>query len=356
VPWVARSSDERHTTATHPGDQQAASGKFDAQRATQGQPTASRAAAGGPAKTSARTSPTDTGRTRPGSAPQRAAKPGHTGGPRQRERRQHGGKAAQRDDIGAAGGALAAVQLSQPVALAVRIVHAVGEAAHERGLLLAPAAALDGLEQDVHLGSHPRTVRATPLHELAHARLADAQTLGGLRAREALQITETGSLLLARVESLTQSLESVAQLETVIERARQVRLDASLQFVSGALQALLFATALAVLVDGATKAHNREPSDGVLRLLTFHELRVQPLPGLRITGFKIGKVEDDPARTEIGAHAGQHALTRTLKVAAQQALGSIASQHRRAHGPKAYDELGEFCDLVESHTAHVFPA
>jgi hypothetical protein len=226
------------------------------------------------------------------------------------------------------------VQLGQPITLAVRVVHAIGEATHERSLLLAPTPTLDGLEQGIHFGGNPGTAGATPLHELAHASLADAHALGGLRAREALQVTEAGSLLLACVESLAQSLEGVAQLETIIERTRQVRFDAAIELLDKAFQAPLLAGALAVLVDGAAIAHKREPSDGILRLLTFRERGVQPLPGLRVTGFEIGEVEDDPTRTEIGAYAGQHALTCALKVTAQQALSSVASQHSRAHGPK----------------------
>jgi hypothetical protein len=93
------------------------------------------------------------------------------------------------------------VQLSQAVALAVGVVYAEGETTHERGLLLAPAAALDGLEKGIELGGHAGAPRPTTLHELAHAGLADAHALGGLRTRETLQVAEAGGLLLARIEA-----------------------------------------------------------------------------------------------------------------------------------------------------------
>src|SRR4029077_14487815 len=97
---------------------------------------------------------------------------------------------------------------------------------------------------------------------------------------------------------------------------------------------LPFDHALAVLVDGTAIAHRRQPADGALWLLSFNERRVQSLPGLRVAGFEIAVVEDDPASPQVGAHAGKHPLARSLEVAAQEALGAVASEHRGAHGPK----------------------
>jgi hypothetical protein len=140
----------------------------------------------------------------------------------------------------------------------------------------------------------------------------------------------------------------VAQRETIVERACEVRLDATSKFDDAALHALLFTCAPAVLIDGPAVADLHQPPRGVLDLLTFHEHGVQPLPGLRVTGFEIVAVEDDPARAEVGAHAGEHALAHRLEVAAQLAFGAIAAEHRGAHGSEGYDDLRELCDLIES--------
>jgi hypothetical protein len=213
--------DERHTAAANSRGQQATGGEFDAQRATPRQPTAGSTSTGDPAST---------GHTRAGAAAKRAAETGYARRPRQRERGQYRGEAAQREDVGTTGGTLATVQLSQAVALAVGVVHAESEAAHERSLLLAPAAALDRAQEAVDLRGHPGAPRATALHELAHAGRADAHALGGLRAREALQVAEAGSLLLSLIEALAQGLEGVTQLQAIVKRARDVGFHATLEF------------------------------------------------------------------------------------------------------------------------------
>ena len=77
--------------------------------------------------------------------------------------------------------------------------------AHQRGLLLAPTAGLDRVEQLSDLAGDSRPSRAGALHQLAHARLADAHALGRLRAREALQVAERGGFALAGGEARAQA-------------------------------------------------------------------------------------------------------------------------------------------------------
>ena len=139
-------------------------------------------------------------------------------------RRQHGGEAAQREHVRAAGGARVAVQQREPVALAVGVEDAVGQAAHQRALLLAPPARADRLHERAHLGRDARRARAAPLHQLAHARLADAHPRGGLGAREPLQVAERRGLLLARAQARAQRLEQLAQPRTVVELRGDVAL------------------------------------------------------------------------------------------------------------------------------------
>ena len=119
--------------------------------------------------------------------------------------------------MGAAGWALAAVGDGQSVALALWVEDAEGVGAHQRGLLLAPAAGLDRVEQLSHLAGDTRPSGAGALHQLAHARLADAHALGRLGAREPLQVAERGGFALAGGEARAQSLEDMAQARTVVE-------------------------------------------------------------------------------------------------------------------------------------------
>src|ERR1700733_14858318 len=124
--------------------------------------------------------------------------------------RKSGGEAADRDNVGPAGGALTVVQEDKPIALALRVEHAEREGAHERALLLAPVAVADRLHERANLAGNSGAAGPASLHELAHARVADVHARGCLRAREALQVAKRGGLALAPVQAPAQPLEQLA--------------------------------------------------------------------------------------------------------------------------------------------------
>ncbi len=195
------------------------------QGAAAGHPAAGRTAAGRPTATGAasRGCGRSAGmRAFGGARHGRGAEP-----PWQEHRRKRRSKAAQRDDVGAAGGALAAVHERQPVALSVGVEDAVGERAHQRALLLAPVAVADRLHERADLAGHPGAPGAAALHQLAHPRLADAHPLSRLRARQALQVAERGRLALAPIQTSAQRLEQLAQAHAVVQLVGEVSLGAA---------------------------------------------------------------------------------------------------------------------------------
>ncbi len=326
--------DDRHTATSHASNKQTPGGQFGPERAAC-KHRAARPGAG--TRSSARASGS------PSAEPDRARCP------RQRQRRQHRGEPAQREDVGATRRTLTTVHLRQLVALAGGVEDAEGQRAHQRALLLAPATAADRAHELVHLRRHTRTFRPAALHQFAHARLADAQLGGRLGAAETLQVAETRGLLLAGTHATAQTLEGMAQALTVVECARQIRLSRAPQLGQIALDARELRTAgrRTGLVDRPAKADLHEPAGGVLDLLTLQQRRVQPLPGLRVAPFQVAIVEDDPARAQPFAHDAEHPLALGLELLAQHAFGAVATQRQGAHGLKDY-EPEECCELVES--------
>ena len=158
----------------------------------------------------------------------------------------------------------------QPVALSVGVEDAVRERAHQRALLLAPAAVADRLHERTDLAGDAGAPGPATLHQLAHARLADTHPRGGLRAREPLQVAERGSLALASVQAPAQPLEQLAQAHAVVELARRGhaprRLGRERPVVRVRLAASRVADARAgagaVLLDRAAEGHEHEPAGG----------------------------------------------------------------------------------------------
>jgi len=166
------------------------------------------------------------------------------------------------------------------VTLAGGVEQAEGERAHERALLLAPAAIADALDERSDLGGDAETA-GTSLHQLAHARVADAHPDGRLGAGEALQVAEHGGLTLSRTEAPLQSLEELAQAHAVVEVAGEIALEGCPVGQLARLRAGPPQTAArAVLFDASAEAGQHEPPGGVGDLLPFEHDHVQALPGL----------------------------------------------------------------------------
>ncbi len=117
------------------------------------------------------------------------------------------------------------VHQRQPVALPLGIEKAKGECTHKRALLLAPVAVADRLHERTDLAGDAGPARPASLHELAHARLADAHTFSCLRSRETLQVAERGGLALACVQAPAQPLEQLAQPHAVVELSGEIALE-----------------------------------------------------------------------------------------------------------------------------------
>ncbi len=88
-----------------------------------------------------------------------------------------------------------------------------------------------------------------------------------------------------------------------------------------------------MLVDRTPKRHHRQPTPRVGNLLTRGDRGVETLPRLGVTRFQITAIEAHPSGAQTSAYAAQHLLTQPPELLAQQALGSVATQGRRAHGP-----------------------
>src|SRR5438128_10364503 len=294
--------------------------------------------------------------------------PGGAGTERQvqgeRSWRQRGGETAQREHIGAACGALAAVHDGELVALARGVEDAVGETAHQRRLLMAPGAGADRVQQRAHLRCHAGAPRAA-VHQLAHARLTGAHPGGGLGARKALQVAERCRLQLARAEAHAQPLEKLAQTRSVVERGRKVAV-----LLRAGRAELPPADARAVLVDRAAEGHERQPRARIGDLLAVERGRVEALEGLRVAGAEVAAVEVHPAPAQAPGDPSGDALLQSLELLAQQALGAVATQKPWAHWAglwilqarggiagtrlaRGRTPLGECFDLAQAECAHV---
>ncbi len=148
-------------------------------------------------------------------------------------------------------------------------------------LLLAPAALADRLHERADLRRDARPAGTATVHQLAHARLADAHSRGGLGAREALQVAQHRGLALAICEARAEPLEQLAQPDAVIELSREVELEgARVELLGEARAGLGAAPARAVLLDRAPEAREHQPPGRVRDLLPIEDRHVEALPRL----------------------------------------------------------------------------
>ncbi len=256
--------------------------------------------------------------------------------------RQHDREAAQRAHVGATGRALVAMRARKAVALAGRVEDAERQAAHQGALLLTPVAVADARHEHADLAGDARPAGALALHQLAHARLADAHPRGRLRTRQAVQVAERRRLQLARAQARAQALEQLAQPRAIVELGGEVtRAPAGERDVCAARvrvglggvarHAELQAPARAMLVDRAAKGDDSQPARRVLDLLARQHRRVQSVPGGRVAGLQIDVVEGHAAGAQAPGHGGDDAGVQRRELLAQQALGAVAAQAQRTH-------------------------
>ncbi len=216
------------------------------------------------------------------------------------------------------------------VAPAVGVEHAVGESTHERALLVAPVAVADALHEHADLAGDAEVAGPAPVHELAHARLADTHARGGFRARHALEVAERGGLALAAIQATAQSLEQLAQPHAVVEIGGEVgladadclRLRPGVAPMAGgclrpAHSIVMRAPARSKLVDGPAERGQHQPPDGVGDLLSFQRGSVKALPGLGVTSLKIVLVKAGAAGLQALAHTGEHPPLQPVELFAQ---------------------------------------
>src|SRR5205814_4869960 len=241
--------------------------------------------------------------------------------------RERGGEAAQREHVGAACGALAPVDDGELVALALGVENAVGETAHQRRLLVAPSIGADRVQQRTHLCCDAGAAWTT-VHQLAHARLADAHARRCLGAPETLQVAERCRLQLVRAEARTQALEKLAQTRSVVERVGEVA-----AVLRARHEELLPADTRAMLVDRAAEGHERQPGGGIGDLGAFERDRVEALERLGVAGVEVAAVELHAAPAQASGDLAGDAPLQSLELLAQKALGAVATQEPWAHRP-----------------------
>ena len=86
-----------------------------------------------------------------------------------------------------------------------------------------------------------------------------------------------------------------------------------------------------MLVQRTAIGHEREPRSRILDRLALEQRAVEALPSLCVTRFQIARVGLDADRPQPRRGAGDDAPAELLELLAQEPIGSIATQDKRAH-------------------------
>ena len=265
------------------------------------------------------------------------------GGQRPMKQRWHGwergGEAAQGEHVGAARGARVAVQQRRAGS-----ARRAGRGRRRRARASAIPAARTTRRRRSSARARPswrrrREAGAAPLHELAHARLADAHPRGRVGAREALQVAQRRRLLLARAQARAQRLEQLAQPRAIVELGGEVAARSRCRRASAARRRRAAARSCARRCSSIARrwvTRRATRRDWRSRCRRARPRRGPARPGRRRRRDRCGR-----ASRRLPADVRRRlAMTRSrsrLELLAQQTIGAVATKDERAHRSKTTD-------------------
>src|SRR5579875_2799445 len=254
-------------------------------------------------------------------------------------RREEGGKASQRPDVGAAGGTGPLVANRHLVAVAGGVEEAEGKGAHQRPVALAEPI---GCDQRHHLAelAGGAALSVLALQHPTQPPLADAKPPCRLGAGQPLEVAKGDGAPLQGVEAKRDPLKDLPQLPPAFKRPLLVPVALRATAVKLLLDDHNLA-ASAQLFARAPLRHHNQPPDWIRNPFAGKQAVVEAVPGLGVASFKVESIQLPGKPTEPSADGSYHLRLQPPIASGKEPFGAEAKKRGAAHANPGSDKRSE---------------